>query len=228
MAVQSFDPSKSNRGLYVGVGSGNYGGDPRNPTAAPVVTAFQDVFNYSVAQSTNASASYQSTVTGVTGFSWSNGMSLDASESAYGLKLGISGGVTVTQGNQNTLGTQMKVSYSASTVGTSTKATQISGSFSDDYDFDTPACQNKSAKCYTPQVKVYIDELFGSYMFSDPDAPPNPYGVGIHPVRFAYPTVPVPMEEPRAGTIKTSIAPAVSPAAGDLQFDVITSMLRTS
>jgi hypothetical protein len=225
MAGQSFDPSKSNRGLYVGVGSGNYGGDPRNPTAAGVGTAFQDVFNYSTAQSTNASASYQSTVTSVTGFSWSDGMSLNASYSAYGLKLGISDGTTVTNGNQNTLGTQMKVTYSASTVGTSTEATQISGSFADDYDFDTPACQNNPVKCYTPQVKVYIDELFGSYMFSDPDAPPNPYGLGIHPVRFAYPTVPVPMEEPRARTTKTSIAPAVSPvvspAAADLRFDVI-------
>ena len=225
MAGQSFDPSKSNRGLYVGVGSGNYGGDPRNPTAAPVVTGFQDVFNYSTAQSTNASASYQSTVTSVTGFSWSNGMSLNAKQSVQGLDLGISGGVTVTQGNQNTLGTQMKVSYSASTVGTSTKATQISGSFADDYDFDTPACQNNSVKCYTPQVKVYIDELFGSYMFSDPDAPPNPFGPGILPVKVKVPEVPVPVAPPQTGITKATIAPVVSPvvspAAADLRFDVI-------
>ncbi|MFZ0964598.1 MAG: hypothetical protein WAO35_27385 [Terriglobia bacterium] len=233
---QSLDPSKSNRG--VGVGNGNYGGDPLNPGAAGVATSFQEIISYSSAQSTNASASYQTTVTSVTGFSWSDGMTLSASHSFEGLDLGISGGTTVTNGNQATLGTQMKVTYSASTVATSTKATQITGSFADDHDFETPACHNNPDKCYTPQVNVYIDELFGSYMFSDPAAPQNPLNPILipHPVNTPSEPVPieapgagttktsiapVPMEVPGAGTTKTSITPVVSPAASNLSFNVI-------
>ncbi len=186
---QSLDPSKSNRG--VAVGDGNYGSDPRNPTGSGVSTAFQDVFTYSAQQSTNASASYQVTLTNVIGFSWSDGMTLSGKYSVYGLDLGVSDGTTVTQGNKSTTGTQMKVTYTASTVATSTTTTQISGSFGDDYDFDTPDCQKNADKCYMPQVKVYIDILFGSYMFSDPAAPTNPLLQLTHPV-----AVPVPINVP--------------------------------
>ena len=70
---QEFDPSQTNRG--VSLGGGNYGVDPRGPSSAGESTAFQNVFTYSTAQATNASASYQSSVTSVVGFSWSSGMS---------------------------------------------------------------------------------------------------------------------------------------------------------
>jgi hypothetical protein len=177
MAGQSFDPAKSARG--VSVGQGNYGEDPRNPTSTPLYTNFQDVFSYTSQQSTNTSASYQSSVTNMTGFSWSDGLTLGGDldvpiAGVNGLQVGISGGATLTQGTQKTTGTQMKVNYSYSTAANSTDTTQISGTFGDDHDFDTPACQKSTDKCYTPRVKVYVDMLFGSYMFSDPDAPPNP------------------------------------------------------
>ncbi|HEY6305906.1 MAG TPA: hypothetical protein VI488_05525 [Candidatus Angelobacter sp.] len=184
-AGQSLDPSKSGRGVLVG--NGSYGADPRNPSSASVSTAFQDIFTYTSQQSTNASASYQASVTNVVGFSWSDGMTLSATHSFDGMDLGISDGTTVTQGDQNTTGTQMKVTYTASTAATSTTTTQIQGTFADDHDFDTPACQTNSAKCYTPHVNVYIDELFGSYMFSDLAAPPNPLTRELQPIPVKVP-----------------------------------------
>ena len=128
-----------------------------------------------------------------------------------GLKVGITDGTTVTQGTQNTTGTQTKVTYTASTAATSTKTTQISGTFGDDHDFDTPTCQQELGKCYNLRVSVYVDELFGSYMFSDPDAPKNPFEGVTGPIQIHLPPEPVPMEEPRTTTTKASIAPVVSP-----------------
>jgi hypothetical protein len=175
---QEYDPSQTHRGIKLG--AGNYGADPRNPASASQSTAFQDIFTYQTAQSTDASSSYQTSVTSVVGFSWSAGITLGGNYSLEGLNAGITSGITVTQGYQNTTGTQMKISYTASTAATSTNATTISGTFSDDHDFDTPACQANSNACYSPYVNVYLDELFGSYMFSDPDAAPNLGSLIIH------------------------------------------------
>ncbi len=205
---QEYDPSQTNRG--VAVGSGNYGSDPRCPACAPLTVTFQDVFSYTSAQSTSAAASYQTTVTSVVGFSWSAGMTLGYKYSEYGLDLGISNGTTVKQGYQSTTGTQMKVNYSASAVATSTNATTITGMFSEDYDLDTPACQTNSTNCYTPQVNVYIDELFGSYMFVDPAAAANPLLQAIHRTPLTPAKFPVPW--PIKGTSSGSSTPTGPPA----------------
>jgi hypothetical protein len=180
---QEFDPSQTNRGVLLG--GGNYGVDPRGPSSAGESTAFQNIFSFSTAQATNAAASYQASVTSVVGFSWSAGMSLAAKYSAYGLNVGISDGTTVSEGYKNTTGTQMKVTYTASSVATSVTTTTITGSFNDDHDLDTPACQANSDACTPLWVNVYIDELFGSFMFSDPNAAANPLLTIIH--RSPYP-----------------------------------------
>jgi hypothetical protein len=175
---QEYDPSQTNRGVRAG--ETNYGADPLSDTSAPGSVALQNVIATTSTQSTSAAASYQSTVTSVVGFSWSSGLTLAAKYSAYGLNVGISDGTTVTGGYQNTNGTQMKVSYTASTAATNTSTTSITGTLSDDHDFYTPACHADSGKCYVPEVNIYLDELFGSYMFSDPQAAAAPKLTIIH------------------------------------------------
>jgi hypothetical protein len=174
---QSYDPSATNRG--VSEGGGSYGRDPRNPNGASPVTSFQDIITQQTQQSTNASASYQASVTSVTGFSWSGGLGLNAKHDVEGLDLSFSSDLTVTQGWQQTEGSQLKITYSASSVATDINSTEIDGALSDDHNFDTPACQTNSVNCYTPRVNVYVDELFGGYMFSDPDAALNPLLVKV-------------------------------------------------
>jgi hypothetical protein len=164
---QWLDPSLSGRGLRLG--SGSYGRDPLSPTSA-VTDKFSDIFTYQSAQSTNANASYLTSVTDIIGFSWSAGLTLSAQEKKDGLSVGFSADTGVTQGETQTTGTSMRVTYTASTVATDTSATQIDGVFADDHDFLTPACQQNSGVCYTPSVVVFLDELFGSYMLQDPNA----------------------------------------------------------
>jgi hypothetical protein len=175
---QEYDPSQTNRG--VPAGETNYGADPLSDTSAPGSVALQNVITTTTTQTTIAAASYQSTVTSVVGFSWSSGLTLAAKYSAYGLNVGISDGTTVTGGYQNTNGTQMKVSYTASTTATNTSTTTITGTLSDNHDFYTPACHADSGNCYVPEVNIYLDELFGSYMFSDPLATAAPKLTLIH------------------------------------------------
>jgi hypothetical protein len=184
---QATDPSQTNRG--VPLGGNNYGGDAQNPTAAGVTVGFSDVFTTSTTQTTNGSSSYMASVSSMVGFSWSEGLSATAKESAYGLDIGLSAGISVAQGYQNTTGNQMKVTYSNSTAAASSNVTTITGSFNDDHDFDTQACQAAQKNCYSPVVNVYLDELFGGYMFSDPNAPKKPGLIIFHP----SPTTPVRM-----------------------------------
>lgn len=106
---------------------------------------------------------------------WSGGLTLSGQQNVSGLNIGLSADTTVTQGEKTTSGTSMRVMYSASTIATDTSATEIDGSFGDDRDFDTPDCQKDSGQCYAPSVQVYIDELFGSYIFRDAKAPLAPW-----------------------------------------------------
>jgi hypothetical protein len=165
---QWISPVDSGRGEAVG--SGTYGRDPLNPTS-PATVKFSDIFNDQTQQSTNGTATYSTAVTDVLAFSWSEGLSLSYKYSTYGLNVGFSASTTLSQGEKTTTGLTMKVSYSNSSVSTSTNATEIDGVFGDDHDFYTPDCQQNSGNCYTPAVHTYIDELFGSYMFEDTDAP---------------------------------------------------------
>jgi hypothetical protein len=170
-AGQWIDPSFSGRGVFVG--SGTYGRDPLNPSGTASVK-FSDIFNYQTQQTTNGTATYNAGVTDVIGFSWSEGLNLGYQYSiGSGLNVGFSAGVTVNSGQKSTTGTSMKVQYTQSTIATDTHATEIDGVLADDHDFDTPDCQQNSGKCYQPKVRVFIDSLFGSYIFQDPDAACN-------------------------------------------------------
>ncbi|SHJ48988.1 hypothetical protein SAMN05444159_0748 [Bradyrhizobium lablabi] len=173
---QSLDPSLSGRGLPVG--GGPYGRDPVNPNSSASAT-FQDIFSYQTAQSTNGTATFSTSVTDVIGFSWSESVALAYQQGQYGVNVGFNKNVTLKQGEKVTTGTSMKISYTASTISTDTRTTEIDGMFADDHDFDTPACQGDSGKCYRPSVRVFIDEIFGSYMFQDRDAP-GPLPSGMH------------------------------------------------
>ena len=168
---QSFSPVPMRRGVEVG--SGSYGRDALNP-GSTTTTKFSDIFNYQTSQTTSVSATYAATITDVIGFSWSAGLTLAYQQGMYGLNAGFSAGTTLTQGEKSTTGESMKVTYAASTIATYTNATEIDGAFGDDHDFYTPDCQQDSGKCYHPSVKVYIDELFGSYMFQDEATGCNP------------------------------------------------------
>ena len=165
---QGFSPETVGRGLAAG--SGSYGRDPLNP-ASPATVKFSDIFNSQTQQSASGTATYSTVVTDILGFSWSAGLSLAYQQGLYGLNLGFNASTTLTQGEKTTNGLTMKVAYSNSTVTTDTNATEIDGAFGDDHDFDTPDCQKNSGDCYTPAVHVFIDNLFGSYMFRDADAP---------------------------------------------------------
>lgn len=174
---QWINPSVSGRGLFIGGGA--YGRDPLNPRS-PASSSFSNTFSYTTAQSTNATAFYNSTVTNVIGFTWSQGVSLGYQYGQYGLNVGFSTGTTLTQGDKTTSSTSMKITYAASTVATTTTATQLTGTFSDDHDFYTPDCQQNSANCYHPHVSVFLDELFGSYMFQDVSAACNPLRISCN------------------------------------------------
>jgi hypothetical protein len=104
------------------------------------------------------------------GFSWSAGLSLSAKQSPGGIDLGFSNDTTLTQGEKNTTSTSMRIAYTASSTTTDSNGTQIDGNFGDDHNFNTPDCQRNTGACYTPRVRVFIDALFGSYIFQDPDA----------------------------------------------------------
>jgi hypothetical protein len=161
---QAYDPSQSKRGVYLG--STGYGRDPLNPNSA-VTASFNDSFSYSTAQSTDGTATYNATVTNTIGFSWSSGLTLSYKYEEFGLALGFSKDTTLTVGSKTTTGTSVQTTFSSSTVATDTNATQIEGDFADDHDFDIPDCQQHSVNCYHPSVRVFLDELFGSYMFQD-------------------------------------------------------------
>jgi hypothetical protein len=192
---QSWDPSISGRGVSAmrsGLFSGvTYGRDPQNPTVPVNPVSLQDVISYSAAVSTNATAAYTATVTDVMGFSWSSGQTLNlqgnvSTGNAGGGSSGNGGGpaagasasagtsVTLTNGDQSTNSNSTKITYSASTTSTLTNSTQITGSLNDDHDLDTPACQADTHYCKPLNVKIFIDELFGSFMFQDPNAACNP------------------------------------------------------
>jgi hypothetical protein len=91
-----------------------------------------------------------------------------------GLNLGFSTDTSVTQGEKITSNTSMKITYTASKVATTINATSVTGTFADDHDFYTPAGRQNSGACYHPSVAVFLDELFGSYMFQDIPAACNP------------------------------------------------------
>jgi hypothetical protein len=164
---QSRDPSLSGRGIFVG--SGSYGRDAVKPNSVSTVK-FSDIFTYQTQRTTNGSASFNATVTNVMGFSWSAGLSLSAKQSPGGIDLGFSNDTTLTQGEKNTTSTSMRIAYTASSTTTDSNGTQIDGNFGDDHNFNTPDCQRNTGACYTPRVRVFIDALFGSYIFQDPDA----------------------------------------------------------
>jgi hypothetical protein len=67
----------------------------------------------------------------------------------------------------------MKITYENSTSTTTESATAISGVFNDQQ-LDSGPGPNKGNPIslgYRPHVNVYLDTVFGSYMFQDPDAP---------------------------------------------------------
>jgi hypothetical protein len=84
---------------------------------------------------------------------------------------GISGGVQLQQKEQQTGNSEITVQFTDSTTISQALSTTITGSFDD----DTVRCTNASdqSTCYRPQVVVYLDRMFGSFMFQDPGAPPQ-------------------------------------------------------
>ncbi len=229
---QSLDPSVSGRGTsalqQTGLGFINYGRDPLNPTAPLNPTSLQNNISYSIAQSTNATASYNATVTAVLGFSWSSGQNLTF-QGNFGTQVGGSNGpmasaggnagttVALTNGAQSTYSTSQKITYSASTVATQTDSTGIVGFLNDDHDLYTPACRQNSMQCKQQSTKIFIDELFGSFMFQDPNATCNTAYIPLCRVIVIVRAAPVTAASKSSQSKLTALPPAESTAVVSLR-----------
>lgn len=150
------------------VGRTQYGMDPKN-SGRELNPSFSQVISTTRVRNIGGSATYTASVTDVMGSTWSDGLKLDL--------VGFSaakGGVTLQRGEQQTAGATATLTYSDSTAVTDSSATQIAGNLDD----DTVRCGTPGdpTTCYAPRVKVYLDKMFGSYMFQDPLAPSMPFG----------------------------------------------------
>ncbi len=112
--------------------------------------------------------------------------SVVGSQDSDGLTIGGSAGsvsandsLTVTAGDKNTSGQTIKTTFTNSTAASTQQATSINVTLND---FDNTTQGNSGQVCKNchaplpnrPTVNIYLDKLFGSFMFQDPYAPPPP------------------------------------------------------
>jgi S-layer homology domain len=154
----------------VPVSSTTYGakiGEPARPFGPQTITNTQ-------AQTATGKAqqSSYSTVTSVQ----SQGSSYGAEINASGGKTGATEGVTYTVGSKDTSSTTLKYTYVDSTATSKQNVTQASVTLND-VDNTTTGSSGPSCKiCHNPlpdqpSVNIYLDRLFGTFMFQDPRAP---------------------------------------------------------
>jgi hypothetical protein len=120
----------------------------------------------------------------------SNGNSNNNSKSP--VKIGSNQGLTISGGETSTSDTAIVTSYSDSTAVSNTQETTAQVTLND---MDNAILGNNGPACGTchgpmadqPTTTVYLDRVFGSYMFQDPGVPPPPlnffgsalYGVDV-------------------------------------------------
>ena len=116
----------------------------------------------------NGQNTYTATVTDVSGSSNTIGQTISMTEGS----LSASFGLTVTSGDKQTSQTQTQTIYKNSTAAMSTVATQEAVTLND--------CDNTLSTCKSahapmpqfPQTLIYLDKIYGGFMFQDPNAPP--------------------------------------------------------
>ncbi len=112
----------------------------------------------------------------------SNGNSNNNSKSP--VKVGYNQGLTVSGGETTTVGTAVVTSYSDSTAVSNTQETTANVTLND---MDNAILGNNGPACNTchgpmpdqPSTNVYLDRVFGSYMFQDPGVPPPPLNSSV-------------------------------------------------
>jgi len=153
-------------------------GDQSHPAAG-----LDQVITFTLANSLTGTSTYDSTVTDTVGSNFSAGMSL---------KKYIGIGVSTNQGNSTATSTGLSIAFNDTKTTTSSVSTSITGTLDDAHGLQGDKGTTFSGFLgYKPQVYVYLDKIFGSYMFQDPTArcPDENATGGCIPGRPPWPTV---------------------------------------
>lgn len=151
------------------VASANYGAKiGQQPT--PYTVSLNNVTQ--TQQGTNNQQSHTSQVTDVLGYDNSVGMTASVSNSGASYKTGV----TLDNSDQNSFDNTIKTTFTDSTATSNQNVTQASVTLND-VDDTTQGTNGPSCKsCHdplpaVPSVNIYMDRMFGSFMFQDPAAP---------------------------------------------------------
>src|SRR5579864_3373520 len=118
-------------------------------------------------QSNNNQLTHSTTVSDVIGSDQSEGMSFSFSQSSVGYKEGV----TLDNGEQTSFDSGITTTFTDSTAVSNQQVTTATVTLND--------VDNTSAQCKTchdplpdyPSVNIFLDRMFGSFMFQDPGAP---------------------------------------------------------
>ena len=139
------------------------------------------VTNTNTKQETNSSS-----ITSTLGFTQSEGMTVGAKSSGASLSQSL----TFTSGSKSIYESDMQTGYSDSTAVSNQQVTSAQVTL-DDVDNTTIGNSGQLCKvCHAPlptqpSVNVYLDRLFGSFIFQDPAAPQSPENIAIAPLQLA-------------------------------------------
>jgi S-layer homology domain len=170
----------------VKISSTTYGakiGEPARPFGPQTITNTQ-------AQTATGQAQQSSytTVTSVQSQGSSYGAELDVSggqKDETGGVVGATEGVTFAVGSKDTSSTTLKYTYADSTATSKQNVTQASVTLNDEDNTTVGPGGPLCTICHNPlpdqpSVNIYLDRLFGTFMFQDPRAPAAPDA--LHPV----------------------------------------------
>jgi hypothetical protein len=135
---------------------------------------------------------HSSSVVDVVGTSQSDGLQMSVSGNTGSIPAQGTEGLTITNGDKLTTETSMQVTYSDSTAVSTQETTTVQVTLND-VDNTTPGPSGNPAcpKCHgplpqRPSVNIYLDRVFGGFMFQDPRAP-GPYEISTIPIHVPVP-----------------------------------------
>ncbi len=166
--------------------SASYGASYQNK-GIPGTAVARSLSNQTQATSTNTKQeTNSSSITTTLGFTQSEGMTVGASGSGASLKESL----TFTSGSKSAYESDMQTGYSDSTAVSNQQVTSAQVTL-DDVDNTTIGNSGQFCKiCHAPlphlpTVNVYLDRLFGSFMFQDPSAPQQSNGLSLTAIQLA-------------------------------------------
>jgi hypothetical protein len=152
------------RALYAG--ETDYGIDPACNTQPPCYEdanpKMQQVITRSGTLTTGGNTTFTATVTDLVGSTFGAGIDLKL--------FGIGGDLKLEGGESTTNAMDMNLTLTESVTATNQTSTEIDGVFDDHHGMKNDG----SFLAYRPHVVVYVDQMFGSFMFQDPTAPTAP------------------------------------------------------